>query len=101
MGTDPFAEQPSDTSGESVGEAKKSAWLKLDITGSPAGATLTADDEVLGTTPMVKPVKRDRELLDLVISKEGYQDLQVGVALEGKEIEKIEYELEKVARKQP
>jgi serine/threonine-protein kinase len=91
----PGADEPS--------EKARPGWVTLDIKGTPPGATVTSEGKVLGKTPMVTPVKRDREIINLVISQDGYHDQQIGVPIDtDKKRHDVAYELErKTSKRKP
>ncbi len=104
--SDPFAlagaTGPEEKPDEKEEEPAKPGYVSLDIKGSPPGATVKSGDDVLGRTPMIHPMKRDREVINILISKDGYHDYQVGIPLTAdKDRHTIEYKLDAVRSKTP
>jgi hypothetical protein len=74
---------------------------RVEIAGSPAGATVVVNAKVVGNLPLTEPVKVAEGRVQIAVSAPGFDEKSVKVNVPGGRVEKVEIILTKVARAVP
>ncbi len=74
---------------------------KVELDTNVEGATITVDDEKVGTSPLKDPIPMSQGKRKIVVTKEGYEPITEMIDVAGGDIKRVGFDLKEVAKPPP